>query len=94
VDFETLGQLLSVTAVAALLGVPVPTLEAWRRLRIGPPAIRVGRVVVWRVPSVAAWVADGGALEYGIDLPPSGNGVGDDLRIAGGVGSEGQGATA
>jgi hypothetical protein len=58
--------------VAALLGVPVPTLEAWRRLRIGPPAIRVGRAVVWRQLSVAAWVADGGALEYGIDLPPSG----------------------
>jgi hypothetical protein len=68
VGIETLGQLLSVTAVAALLGVPVPTLEAWRRLRIGPPVLRIGSQYRYLPSELTAWVEDGGALDHGIFL--------------------------
>jgi len=91
------GQLLTATAVAELLGVPVSTIEAWRLRRIGPPAVRVGRAVRWRHHSVAAWAADGGALEFGIVLSPvpvEGNGAGDDLRVSGVVYGPSEGISA
>jgi predicted DNA-binding transcriptional regulator AlpA len=94
VQNEIYGELLTVDAAADLIGIPVSTLESWRRLRIGPPAVRVGRAVAWRQLSVAAWIADGGALEYGIDLPPVRDRMGDDLRVPRRVSGPGQSVTA
>lgn len=91
---EIYGELLTVEAAADLIGIPVSTLESWRRLRIGPPAVRVGRAVAWRHLSIAAWISDGGALEYGIDLPPIRDRVRDDLRVPGRVSRPGKSVTA
>lgn len=68
--------------VADLIGVPLSTLEQWRRLRIGPPAVRIGAAVRWRRRSVEAWIADGGGLEYGISLARPRHEVGDSFRVA------------
>lgn len=84
------GGLLTVADVADLIGVPRSTLEQWRRLRIGPPAVRVGSVSMWRHRSVTGWIADGGGLEYGISLTGLRDDVGDDLGIPGGVGGPAQ----
>ncbi len=32
------------------------TLERWHNLRIGPPRVRVGRTVVYRIEDVRAWL--------------------------------------
>lgn len=72
------GQLLTALQVSRILGVPVSTVEAWRRLRIGPPAVRASAHQRYFAHELAAWIADGGPLEYGIclDVLP---GVRDDL---------------
>jgi excisionase family DNA binding protein len=47
------------TAAAALAGVSRAT---WQRLRAAgklPPAVRLGRKVLWRREEIAAWIAGG-----------------------------------
>ena len=34
------------------------TLERWHNLRIGPPRVRIGRTVVYRVEEVRAWLEE------------------------------------
>ncbi|WP_379541566.1 helix-turn-helix transcriptional regulator [Novosphingobium pokkalii] len=42
--------------VCSLLGISRRTLHRWRRLRKGPPAIKVGRAVVYRREAVERWL--------------------------------------
>lgn len=70
VRIDTQQGLLNATEVAGMLGIPLDTLDRWRKLDVGPPAVRVIGEFMWLRPTLAAWVADGGALEYGIDLAP------------------------
>lgn len=44
--------------LAALLGVPVRTVYAWRHRGEGPRGYKVGRHVRYRVEDVEAWLED------------------------------------
>jgi excisionase family DNA binding protein len=49
-------RLLTTSEVAAYLGVPTRTVEAWRYKRTGPPGIRLGRHVRYRKDDVDVWL--------------------------------------
>lgn len=49
-------RLWTVYEVADLLGVPVGTLYQWRTRGYGPPGIRVGRYLRYRLGDLEAWV--------------------------------------
>ena len=51
-----LPELLTVTEVAAYLGVPVSTIHFWRGKKQGPRACKVGRRLMFRATDVAAWL--------------------------------------
>ncbi len=34
------------------------TLERWHSLRVGPPRVRIGRIAVYRVDDVRAWLQE------------------------------------
>lgn len=42
--------------VADLLGKSVPTLDRWHRLGEGPVRTKIGKTVLYRVPSLKAWM--------------------------------------
>lgn len=44
--------------LSAILRVPLPTLYTWRRRGVGPPAIKVGRHLRWRVEDVDRWLEE------------------------------------
>jgi excisionase family DNA binding protein len=48
--------LLSPEELAALLGVPLPTIYRWRSCHAGPPGFRVGRHVRYRLEDVHEWL--------------------------------------
>lgn len=48
--------LLSVEELAGLLKVPTGTIYAWRSRRLGPPGVRVGRYVRFKVEDVEEWI--------------------------------------
>ena len=43
--------------LAAQLGRSVRTLARWRALSEGPPCLRLGREIYYRISSVATWLA-------------------------------------
>ena len=45
------------TVIAPMIGVKEPTLKAWRRKGIGPPYVRFGNRVRYRICDVEAWLA-------------------------------------
>ncbi len=52
--------------VAAYLRLAVSTVHDWRTAKIGPPAFRVGRQLLWRRSDVESWVlrqGDAAAIE-------------------------------
>lgn len=51
-----LGDWLSRAALGAQLGVSVDTLARWETRRIGPPCVRVGRKVIYRIEAVREWL--------------------------------------
>jgi excisionase family DNA binding protein len=51
-----LPDLMSVPEVAAYLGVPTSTIHFWRGRKQGPPAVKVGRRLMFRANDVAAWL--------------------------------------
>lgn len=51
-----LPALLTVAELAAYLGVPVSTIHFWRGRKQGPPAVKVGRRLIFRAEDVAAWL--------------------------------------
>jgi excisionase family DNA binding protein len=48
--------LLSPEQLAALLGVPLKTIYAWRYRGLGPRALKVGRHVRFRPSDVSQWL--------------------------------------
>lgn len=56
--------------LAELLGIPESTLDTWRGLRIGPPAVRIAGRTTYLRSEYVAWVAAGGPLSHGIELGP------------------------
>lgn len=44
-------------AISSLLAVQTKTLQAWRHRGGGPPFIKVGRLVRYRLVDVEAWIA-------------------------------------
>jgi predicted DNA-binding transcriptional regulator AlpA len=50
-------ELLQPVDVAVLLGVPISTLANWRCAGHGPPYLRVGKYVRYRLADVEAWIA-------------------------------------
>ncbi|MBE7699236.1 helix-turn-helix domain-containing protein [Oerskovia sp. Sa1BUA8] len=48
--------LLTPIDLAAQLGVPIPTLYAWRTRGIGPRALKVGKHLRWRQADVDQWL--------------------------------------
>ena len=49
-------RLLSLADVAEFLGVPPATVYAWRYRREGPPALKIGRHLRFRLEEVEAWL--------------------------------------
>ena len=49
-------SLLSPAELAAYLDIPLATIYRWRSQRDGPPGIRVGRHVRYRVADIEAWL--------------------------------------
>ena len=48
--------LLDIHELAEYLGVSEWTLYEWRNRRQGPPAIKVGRLLRWRMSDVESWL--------------------------------------
>lgn len=53
-----MDQLLTPSDVAETYRIPSSTLTTWRARGYGPPAIRLGRVVRYRVADVERFVAE------------------------------------
>lgn len=51
-------ELLNEKQVAQLLGLPVSTLQFFRRVRRGPVYIKLGRLVRYRRSDLDAWMQD------------------------------------
>jgi hypothetical protein len=54
----SLPDLLDVAALADYLGVPVSTIHYWRGKEQGPPALKVGRRLRFRVVDVVRWLEE------------------------------------
>lgn len=52
----TIEPLLTIEDVARMLGVPVPTIYAWRYRGEGPRGYKVGRHVRYRLAAVNEWL--------------------------------------
>lgn len=49
-------QLVDVEELAHLLGVDVTTVWNWRKRGVLPPAVVIGRVVMWSVSDLSDWL--------------------------------------
>ncbi len=49
-------QLLSSSDAAKILNVSIRTLGRWARLRKGPPRIKVGRTIYYRMDAIDQWL--------------------------------------
>ena len=52
----TSSQFLTISEVAELLRTPISSLYSWRTRKVGPPAIKVGRKVLYRRGDVESWL--------------------------------------
>jgi hypothetical protein len=57
-DSLTLGEYITPDQLAQHLGVSVRTLSRWHARRIGPPRCSVGKLILYRVTAVRAWMAE------------------------------------
>ncbi len=55
---DRLDRLLTVSDLAAYLGVPVATLYGWRHHRQGPPGFKAGRHLRYRMSDVERWITE------------------------------------
>ncbi len=55
---DALGAFVDTATLAEVLGIPDRTLLAWRNDRTGPPFVRIGRHVRYRVSDVQAWLEE------------------------------------
>jgi predicted DNA-binding transcriptional regulator AlpA len=58
-DLSTLPLLIPDTAAAALCGVSRASWHRWRAAGKIPPAVRLGRKLLWRRAEIIAWVDAG-----------------------------------
>ena len=49
-------QYLTPTEVGDILEVSERTLSRWHRRRIGPPRVKVGRMICYRAGSIVSWL--------------------------------------
>jgi len=56
-------NLLSEADVAATLRISVRTLRRWHALRKGPPRIKIGRKIHYRIASVQNWIAGSESID-------------------------------
>lgn len=56
VTIAGLQQLIDLETLSTYLGVPVATVYDWRSRRLGPPAYRIGKRLMFAVPDVEAWL--------------------------------------
>jgi len=54
---ETPGTLFTEAEIAARLRVVPRTLKMWRQLRVGPPFLKLGRMVRYSAADVNDWLA-------------------------------------
>jgi hypothetical protein len=54
----TLGEYVTPDQLAQHLGVSVRTLSRWHARRIGPPRCSVGKLILYRVTAVRAWMVE------------------------------------
>ncbi len=52
----TTTTLLTVEETASLLGVKPGTLYNWKSMRVGPPSIKVGHLLRYRLEDLEAWL--------------------------------------
>ena len=64
-----LPAMLTEDDLAAFLGVNPDAVHYCQRLEVGPPAVRIGSVWMWRRDVVKRWLSRGGSIQ-------------DDLRAA------------
>jgi len=51
-------EYLTPDELALSLGIGLRTLSRWHALRIGPPRISIGHLVLYRISAVEAWLRD------------------------------------
>ena len=65
VDTGLLTGWLDRTDLARELTLSVDTLQRWETRRMGPPCVRVGRKVLYRMEAVREWLCDQEARKAG-----------------------------
>ncbi|MBK1668323.1 hypothetical protein CKO28_09780 [Rhodovibrio sodomensis] len=54
---EVLAEYFTKAQLAEFLGTSPRTLDRWERQRIGPPRIKVGKLILYRRQAVHDWLA-------------------------------------
>ena len=75
VDSGLLTGWLNRTDLARELTLSVETLQRWETRRMGPPCVRVGRKVLYRMEAVRDWLREQEARKAGVSAAPSPVGV-------------------
>ena len=63
---------LNRTDLARELTLSVDTLQRWETRRMGPPCVRVGRKVLYRMEAVRDWLREQEARKAGVGRPVAG----------------------
>jgi hypothetical protein len=71
-DRLTLGEYVTPDQLAQHLGMSVRTLSRWHARRIGPPRCSVGKLILYRVTAVRAWLAESEAIPVALSTRQAG----------------------
>ena len=72
VDTGLLTGWLNRTDLARELTLSVDTLQRWETRRVGPPCVRVGRKVLYRMEAVRDWLREQEARKAGVSRAVAG----------------------
>ena len=72
VDSGLLVGWLNRTDLARELTLSVDTLQRWETRRVGPPCVRVGRKVLYRMEAVRDWLREQEARKQGVSRAVAG----------------------
>ena len=72
VDSGLLTGWLNRTDLARELPLSVDTLQRWESRRVGPPCVRVGRKVLYRMEAVRDWLREQEARKAGVSRAVAG----------------------
>ena len=72
VDTGLLTGWLNRTDLARELTLSVDTLQRWETRRMGPPCVRVGRKVLYRMEAVRAWLREQDTRKQGVSRAVAG----------------------